>query len=65
LGCAFSDPSRLHNGDVCGKRVLVGLAEATAVENILMQATALDRLGSLRETYLLVRQSFRVTVYNP
>jgi rhamnulokinase len=51
--------------DATRRRVVTGPVEATAAGNILMQATALGQLGSLESARSLVRQSFKLNVYDP
>jgi len=51
--------------DATGRTVITGPVEATATGNIVMQAIALGRLGSLRDARALVRRSFRIEQYNP
>lgn len=51
--------------DATGRTVIAGPVEATAIGNILMQAVARKALKSLDEAREVVRQSFRVTTYEP
>lgn len=51
--------------NACARPVYAGPAEATAVGNILMQAMACGRLGSMNELRAVVARSFPVTVYEP
>jgi rhamnulokinase len=51
--------------DACGRRVLAGPAEATAIGNILMQAIGRRQLGSIGELRTVVAHSFPVKVYEP
>lgn len=51
--------------DATGKRVIAGPVEATALGNVLMQASALGHINSLSEGRELIRQSFDVTSYEP
>lgn len=51
--------------DAIGRRVVTGPVEATAAGNVMMQAMALGRLGSLEEGRQVVRNSFDVTTYEP
>lgn len=51
--------------DATCRRVVTGPIEATAIGNILMQALALEHLGSLAEARQVVRTSFTPEVYEP
>ncbi len=51
--------------DVTQRPVMAGPIEATAAGNVLMQALARGRLGSLAEARELVRRSFEVITYEP
>lgn len=51
--------------DATGRPVYAGPVEATAIGNVLMQAMARGRLGSLAEVREVVARSFPVTVYEP
>ena len=51
--------------DACGRPVLAGPAEATAIGNILMQAVGRGQLGSIAELRAVVAHSFPVKVYEP
>ncbi len=51
--------------DAVGKPVIAGPVEATAAGNVLAQALALGRLGSLAEARQVVRRSFTVEVFQP
>jgi rhamnulokinase len=51
--------------DATGRVVLAGPVEATAMGNALMQAVALDRVGSLAELRDVVTASVEVTRYEP
>ena len=48
-----------------GRRVITGPSEATATGNVLVQALALGRIGSLAEGRQIVRNSFPVKVFSP
>jgi rhamnulokinase len=48
-----------------GRPVLAGPVEATAIGNVLLQAIATGRLGSLAEGRALVRRSFPLKTYEP
>ena len=48
-----------------GLKTITGPVEATAIGNILMQAVALGKIGSLSEGREVVRQSFEVESYQP
>jgi rhamnulokinase len=51
--------------DACRCPVHAGPVEATAAGNVLMQALARNRLGSLADLRAVVARSFPVTVYEP
>ena len=51
--------------DACGRPVLAGPVEATAIGNILMQAVGRRQLGSIADLRAVVARSFPVTVYEP
>lgn len=51
--------------DACGRRVMAGPVEATAIGNVLMQALALGFVASLSEARAVVRRSFDVTTIEP
>jgi rhamnulokinase len=51
--------------DATGRPVVAGPVEATAAGNVLMQALALGRLGSLADVREVVRRSFDIATYEP
>jgi rhamnulokinase len=51
--------------DACGRPVLAGPAEATALGNVLVQALGLGLLGSLADGREAVRRSVDLTTYEP
>jgi rhamnulokinase len=51
--------------DACGKPVIAGPVEATAIGNALVQAISLGYLGSLPEGRQLVANSFPLKDYQP
>jgi len=51
--------------DACGVPVHAGPVEATAAGNVLLQAMALGRIGSLADARAIVARSFPVTTYEP
>ena len=51
--------------DACGRPVIAGPVEATAIGNILMQAIGRGKLGSIRDLRTVVVRSFPVTTYEP
>ncbi len=51
--------------DACGRRVVAGPVEATAIGNILVQAMAVGAVKSLDEARSIVRNSFEVKTYEP
>ena len=53
------------SADACGRRVVAGPVEATAIGNILVQAIAVGAIKSLDEAREVVRNSFDVKTYEP
>jgi rhamnulokinase len=51
--------------DACGRRVVAGPIEATAIGNIMLQAVADGAAGSIAEAREVVRRSFEVDEYEP
>ncbi|MCC7351598.1 MAG: rhamnulokinase [Phycisphaerales bacterium] len=51
--------------DACGRPVVAGPVEATAIGNILAQAMAVGQVGSLADARAIVRGSFDVKRYEP
>jgi rhamnulokinase len=51
--------------DACGRRVVTGPVEATAIGNILVQAMAIGAVKSLADARAIVRASFDVKTYEP
>ena len=51
--------------DACGRRVVAGPIEATAIGNIMMQAVAAGEVGSIAEAREVIRNSFEVEQYEP
>ena len=51
--------------DACGRRVVAGPIEATAIGNVVMQAIAAGAIGSLAEARDVVRDSFSVETFEP
>ena len=51
--------------DACGRRVVAGPIEATAIGNIMLQAVADGAVGSIAEAREVVRHSFEVDEYEP
>jgi rhamnulokinase len=51
--------------DACGRPVLAGPVEATAIGNILMQAVGREKLSGITELRSVVARSFPTTVYEP
>jgi rhamnulokinase len=51
--------------DACGRPVLAGPVEATAIGNVLMQAIATGAIGSISEARAIVRRSFPLERYEP
>jgi rhamnulokinase len=50
---------------ICGKRVITGPVEGATLGNVLVQALAMGRIGSLAEGRELIRQSFPLGTYHP
>jgi rhamnulokinase len=51
--------------DACGRIVLAGPVEATAIGNLMMQAVAAGDVGSIAEARDIIRASFPVATYQP
>ena len=51
--------------DACGRPVVAGPVEATAVGNLMMQAVAAGDVGSVAEARAVIRASFEVVRYEP
>jgi rhamnulokinase len=51
--------------DACGRAVIAGPVEATAIGNILVQAMAVGRIKSLADARAIVRENFPVKRYQP
>jgi rhamnulokinase len=51
--------------DACGRRVVAGPIEATAIGNLMMQAVATGEVGSIAEAREVIRRSFQVEQYEP
>jgi len=51
--------------DACGRRVVAGPIEATAIGNIMLQALADGAVGTIAEAREVVRRSFEVEEYEP
>lgn len=51
--------------DACGRRVVAGPVEATAIGNLMMQAVAAGDVGSIAEAREVIRRSFQVDEYTP
>ena len=51
--------------DACGRTVVAGPAEATAIGNLMTQAIAAGAVGSIAEARDCIRRSFPVEVYWP
>ncbi len=51
--------------DACGRPVLAGPIEATAIGNLMMQAVAWGDVGSIAEAREVIRNSFPVDRYEP
>jgi rhamnulokinase len=51
--------------DACGRPVIAGPAEATAIGNVLVQAMAVGRVKSLAEARAIVRENFDVKRFEP
>jgi rhamnulokinase len=51
--------------DACGRRVVAGPVEATAIGNLMMQAVASGDVASIAEAREVIRCSFEVDQYTP
>lgn len=51
--------------DACARPVVAGPVEAAAIGNVLVQAVAVGRVGSLAEAREIVRENFNVKRYEP
>ena len=51
--------------DACGRRVVAGPIEATAIGNLMVQAIALGLVASIAEARQLVNRSIAVEIYEP
>ncbi len=51
--------------DACGRTVVAGPVEATAIGNVLVQAMAVGRVKSLGDARAIVRENFSVKQYEP
>jgi rhamnulokinase len=51
--------------DACGRRVVAGPVEATAIGNCLVQAIAAGEIASVEEARHVVRESFELKEYQP
>ncbi len=51
--------------DACGRRVVAGPVEATAIGNVMMQAVAAGEVGSIADARSVIRRSFPVEEYEP
>jgi rhamnulokinase len=51
--------------NACGRPVVAGPVEATAIGNLLVQAMAVGAVKSLAEARQIVRQNFELTRYEP
>ena len=51
--------------NACGIPIIAGPVEATAIGNILVQATAVGELASIEQAREVVRNSFEVRTYEP
>ncbi len=51
--------------DACGRRVLAGPVEATAIGNLMVQALAAGEVGSIAQAREVIRNSFPVEEYRP
>ena len=51
--------------DACGRPVVAGPVEATAIGNVLVQAIASGAIGSIAEAREIVRRSFPLVRYEP
>jgi len=54
-----------QTADICQRKVVAGPVEAATIGNILVQAMAMGKVGSLEEAREIVRNSFEVKSYTP
>jgi sugar (pentulose or hexulose) kinase len=51
--------------DACNCRVIAGPVEATAIGNVMVQATTAGDVAGITEARELIRRSFEVVEYTP
>ena len=51
--------------DACGRPVIAGPVEATAIGNVLVQMIGLGLIADLRQAREVVRESFEVRTFEP
>jgi sugar (pentulose or hexulose) kinase len=51
--------------DACGRRVVAGPIEATAIGNVMIQAVAAGDVASIAEAREVIRRSFPAEEYTP
>lgn len=64
-GGANNEILNQFTANAIGIPVIAGPTEATAIGNIMMQARAIGGVGSLNEIRQIVRDSFKVKIFNP
>ncbi|HWB13619.1 MAG TPA: rhamnulokinase family protein [Pirellulales bacterium] len=64
-GGAQNQPLCQATADACGRTVVAGPVEATAIGNVMMQAIASGAVGSVKEAREVVRDSFSLHRYDP
>jgi rhamnulokinase len=64
-GGAQNQPLCQATADACGRAVVAGPVEATAIGNVMMQAIASGTVGSVDEARQVVRESFSLQQYEP
>jgi rhamnulokinase len=64
-GGAQNQPLCQATADACGRPVVAGPVEATAIGNVMMQAIASGAVGSVREAREVIRGSFSSHTFEP
>ncbi len=64
-GGALNERLCQATADACGRTVVAGPVEATAIGNVMMQAIAAGAVGSISQAREVVRRSFPVQTYEP
>ena len=61
----MAEPICQAAADACGRRVVTGPIEATAIGNLMMQAVASGDVASIAQAREVIRNSFPVEEYEP